>query len=77
MLVNPQNLCPMFLQEQLASLLHATCLQEVLRDAASLVDISVPILAAAALSDDIKASLQIDPLAKWELNHCLQGSPTP
>ena len=76
-LANPQNLCPVFSQEQLASSLCATCLQEVLRDAASLVDISVPILDVAALTDDIRAGLQIDPLAKQELDHCLQGSPAP
>ena len=76
-LVNPQNLCPMFSQEQLASLLCATRLQEVSRDAASLVDISVPILDVAALTDNIRAGLQINPLAKRELNRCLQGSPAP
>ena len=73
-LANPQNLHPVFSQEQLATSLRATHLQVVSRDAISLADTSFPILDATALFDDIKAGLQIDPLAKWELDSCLKGS---
>jgi len=76
-LVNPQNLCPIFMQEHLAMLLHATCLQPVALDAAALVDLSVPLLDAAALVEDIKARLLVDPLAIWEIDICHKGSPSP
>ena len=73
-LINPQNLCLVFTQEQLATSLHATRLQPVASDAAALVDISVPILNAAAIIEDIKTGLSVDPLAKQELDLCLKGS---
>jgi hypothetical protein len=77
MLANPQNLCPIFTQEHLATSLHATCLHKVALDAASLIDSSIPILDSAALLEDIKAGLIIDPLANRELEQCLKGSPSP
>ena len=76
-LVNPQNLRPIFTQEQLATSLHATHLQEVIADAATLIDTSIPILDISALLEDIKAGYAIDPLASRELGLCLQGSPSP
>ena len=76
-LANPQNLRPVFSQEQLATSLRTTRLQVVSRDAVSLADTSFPILDATALFDDIKAGLQIDPLAKRELDSCLKGSSSP
>jgi len=75
-LANPQNLRPVFSQEQLASSLHAMRLQEVSKDAASISDIPIPILDAAALMEDIKAGLQSDPLAKRELDRLHEGLPS-
>ena len=77
MLVNPQNLCLIFTQEQLATSLHTTHLQEVITDAATLIDTSIPILDISALLEDIKAGYAVDPLASRELSLCLQGSPSP
>jgi hypothetical protein len=54
-LVNPQNLHPIFMQEQLAILLHATSLHDIAMDAAALIDSSIPILDTASLVKDIKA----------------------
>jgi hypothetical protein len=76
-LANPQNLHPIFLQEQLAASLHTTYLCKTALDAASLVDSFTPILDAAALVEDIKAGLHVNPLTKWELSFCLKGSPAP
>ena len=76
-LVNPQNLHPIFTQAQLATSLRTTRLQEVVADAAALVDASIPILDISALLEDIKAGYAIDPLASRELSLCLQGSPSP
>jgi len=75
--VNPQNLCPIFSQEQLSALLHATCLQEVASDAAVLIDSSIPLLDTATLVDDIKIGLTINPLAKCELDRCIANNPSP
>jgi hypothetical protein len=61
---NPQNLRLIFIQEHLVTSLRATCVQPVASDAAALVDISVPVLNAAALVEGIKAGLVINPLAK-------------
>jgi hypothetical protein len=69
-LANPQNLYTIFTQEQLATSLCATRLREVALDAASLVDSSIPILDSAALVEDIKAGLTVDPLANRELERC-------
>ena len=77
MLANPQNLCPIFMQEQLATSLHVTCLQEVIANAATLIDASIPILDVSALLEDIKVGYAVDPLASRELGLCLQGSPSP
>jgi transposase InsO family protein len=75
-LTNPQNLRPVFSQEELASSLRATRLQEVSRDADSLSDIHILILDAAALFEDIKSSLQVGPTAKRELDRLLKGLPS-
>ena len=76
MLANPQNLHPIFMQEQLATLLCTTHLQEFIADAATLIDTSIPILDVSALLEDIKAGYAVDPLASRELGLCLQGSPS-
>jgi hypothetical protein len=77
MLANPQNLRPIFMQEQLAILLHTTSLHDIVMDAAALVDSSIPILDTASLVEDIKAGLTTNPIAKREYDHCLKGSPSP
>jgi hypothetical protein len=76
-LANPQNLRPVFTQEHLATSLRATRLQPVVSDAVALVDVSVPILDATALAEDIRIGIMADPLAKRELDLCLKGSPSP
>jgi hypothetical protein len=76
-LTNLQNLCPVFTQEHLATLLRTTQLQPIVSDAAALVDVSVPILDTTALVEDIKMGNMADPLAKQELDLCLKGSPSP
>src|SRR5882757_10559320 len=76
-LANPQNLCPLFSHEQLAASLRATRLQEVAKDAAALVDSSIPILDAAALIEDIKIGLTTDPLAKRQFDLCVKNTPSP
>ena len=53
MLANPQNLHPVFLQEQLTTSLCVTCLQEVVSNTAALVDIPIPVVNTAALVEDI------------------------
>src|SRR5258706_7954995 len=70
-LANPQNLHPVFSQEHLATSLCATWLQEVVSDAVALVDIPIPIIDTAALVEDIKEGLAVDPIAKRELDLCL------
>ena len=75
-LANPQNLRPVFSQEQLATSLRATRLQEVVSDAAALVDIPIPVVDTAALVEDIKAGLLVDPIAKREYDLCVKGSPS-
>ena len=75
-LANPQNFCPFFMQEQLAILLRATCLHDVTLLAASLFDLSTPIIDSAALIEDIKASYPANPLASWEFDLCLNGTPS-
>ena len=63
--INPHNLCPMFIQEQLASSLHATFL-------------SIPALCTTIIMDieklhsDICSSLHSNPIASTQLN-----SPSP
>ena len=76
-LANPQNLRPVFSQEQLSISLHATHLREVARDTVSLMDTSIPILNAAALMEDILAGLHSDPLSKREIDRLSQGLPSP
>ena len=76
-LTNPQNLCPIFTQEHLVTSLCTTHLQPMASEAASLVDLSVPILDTTALVEDIKAGLLVNPLAIWEIDHCHKGSPSP
>ena len=68
---------PIFSQEHLTASLRATILQDVAKDAATLVNSSIPILDAAALIEDIKIGLTIDPLAQWEFDLCLKGTPSP
>ena len=72
MLANPQNLRPVFSQEQLATSLHATCLQDVASDAAALVNLLIPFVDTAALVEDIKEGLLVDPIAKRELDLCVK-----
>jgi len=67
---NPQNLLPIFTQEQLATSLRATQLRDVATDVVALVDCSFPTL-------DISAGLSVDSLASRELDLCLKGSPSP
>ena len=76
-LANPQNLRPVFSQEQLSTSLRATRLQEVTKDAVSLMDTSIPVLDATALNEDILAGLQSDPLSKRELDRLSQDLPSP
>ncbi len=76
-LTNPQNLRPVFSQEHLATSLCTTWLQEVVSDTVVLVDIPIPIIDTAALVEDIKEGLAVDPIAKQELDLCLKGSPSP
>ena len=76
-LANPQNLRPIFTQEQLAVSLRATRLHDLATEAASLVDISIPIIDTAAPIDDIKTSYHHDPLAKREYDLCSKGTPSP
>ena len=76
-LANPQNLRPVFSQENLATSLRATRLQDIALNAAALVDISIPIIDTAALVEDIKVGLTVDPVAKREFDLCTQGSPSP
>ena len=76
-LANPQNLRPIFTQEQLATSLHATCLRDITSNATALVDTSIPILDISALVNNIKSSCSIDPITSRELNHCLAGNPSP
>ena len=73
MLANPQNLRPIFSQEQLSSSLCATRLREVAKDAASLVDVPLLILDTAELTEDIQVGLQVNPLAKRELFDLAEG----
>src|SRR5882757_7246525 len=75
-LANPQNLRPIFSQEQLATSLRATYLREIALDAASLVDSDIPLIDSALLIEDIKASYVADPLATRELDLCLNGTPS-
>jgi len=75
-LANLQNLHPIFTQEHLATLLHATCLQPVASDVAALVDLSVPLLDTAALVEDIKAGLLVNPLEIQDIDLCHKGSPS-
>jgi Na+(H+)/acetate symporter ActP len=77
MLANPQNLCPVFTQEQLATSLCMTLLCAVVLDAAALVDSSIPMVNAAALAEDIKSAYLDDPIVKHEYNSCTKGSPSP
>lgn len=76
-LANPQNLRPIFSQEQLATSFRATQLREVAQDAAALVDSSIPVIDIAALIEDIKAGYSVDPVASRELDLCHKGSPSP
>ena len=75
-LANPQNCRPIFSQEQLATSLRATRLRAVVVDAASLVDIPIPLIDSAALLDDIKAGYQHDPIARRELDLFTKGTPS-
>ena len=75
-LVNPQNLRPIFTQEQLATSLRATRLRPIASEAAALVDVSVPLLDISALVEDIKAGYTADPIASRELDLCLKDTPS-
>ena len=76
-LANPQNLRPIFTQEQLAVSLRATHLRPLAIEAASLVDVPIPIIDSAALIEDIKASYQHDTIAQREYDLCSKGTPSP
>ena len=76
-LANPQNLHPVFSQEQLSISLCTMRLREVARDTVSLMDTSIPVLNAAALMEDILAGLHSDPLSKREIDRLSQGLPSP
>ena len=76
-LANPQNFRPMFSQEQLTTSLHATHLRKVALHAASIFDTSIPLIDSTALLEDIKSAYAVDPTAIWELNLCLNGTPSP
>ena len=76
MLANPQNLRPVFSQEQLATSLRATCLQDFASDVAALVNLPILFVDTAALVEDIKEGLLVDPIAKQELDLCVKGSPS-
>ena len=56
--------------------LRATHLSEVALNAASLVDVSIPIIDFAALAEDIKSAYTADPVAIQELDRCLNGNPS-
>jgi hypothetical protein len=75
-LVNPQNLQPIFTQEQLAMSLRATVLCETARDAAALVDSATPIIDSALLINDIKTAYDSDPITCHELECCRDGTPS-
>ena len=77
MLVNPQNLQPIFTQEKLAMAFHTTHLMEISLNAAALMDESIPILDTAVLFNDIRTGLQVDLIVSKELALCLKGSPSP
>jgi hypothetical protein len=77
MLANLQNLCPVFMQEQLATSLCATLLHAVVLDAAALVDSSIPIVDTTALAEDIKSVYLDNPIVKHKYNSCAKGSPSP
>ena len=76
MLANLQNLRPIFSQEQLATSLCATRLQDVASDMAALVDLPILFVNTTALVEDIKEGLLVNPIAKRELNLCVKGSPS-
>ena len=76
MLANLQNLRPVFSQEQLATSLRATCLQDIASNAAALVNLPILFVDTAALVEDIKEGLLVNPIAKWELDLCVKGSPS-
>jgi len=77
MLANPQNLHPIFSQEQLTTLLCTTHLYKVMLHAAPLVDISIPLINSATLLEDIKSTYTTNPVTIWELDHCLNGNSSP
>jgi hypothetical protein len=54
-LANPQNLCPIFSQEQLATSLCVTRLYDIALDTAALVDPPILVIDIVALVEDIKA----------------------
>jgi hypothetical protein len=76
-LANPQNLCPVFSQEQLATSLCVTRLQELTTDAETLVESSITILDAVAIVEELKIGLTTDPLARREFDLCLKSNPSP
>ena len=76
MLANLQNLHPVFSQEQLTTSLHTTRLQDIASDTAALVNLPIPFVNTAALVEDIKEGLLVNPIAKGELNLCVKGSPS-
>ena len=76
MLANPQNCRPIFSQEQLATSLRATRLHAIVIDAASLIDIPIPLIDSAALLNDIKSGYQHDPIAHHEFDLCTKGTPS-
>jgi hypothetical protein len=77
MLANLQNICPVFMQEQLATSLCAMLLCVVVLDASALVDSSIPIIDTTALAEDIKSTYLDNPIAKCKYNSCAKGSPSP
>jgi hypothetical protein len=73
MLANPQNLCPVFMQEQPATSLHTTLLHVVVLDAAALVDSSIPIINATTLTEDIKSAYLDNLIMKHKYNSAQRG----
>src|SRR5882757_8228025 len=76
MLANPQNLRPIFSQEQLTTSLCTTYLCKSALVAASLVNSSIPIIDSTLLIEDIKAAYSTDLLSLQELNLCLNSTPS-
>ena len=76
-LANPQNLCPIFTQEQLTISLCTTLLRPLAIKAASLTNIPIPLIDSAALIEDIKASYKHNTITQRKYALCINGMPSP